>query len=107
MEFEVIETDPGVLYVDAPDTEIFCEGEPMRRQEDEDRLDEVGYDDVGGVRRQMAQMRELVELPLKHTQLFRSVGVKPPKGIQCFGPPGSAETVIIRAVVKNLVLSSS
>ncbi|CAB4280750.1 unnamed protein product [Prunus armeniaca] len=51
----------------APDTEIFCDGEPIKR-EDEERLDEVGYDDVGGVRKHMAQIRKLVELPLRHPQ---------------------------------------
>ncbi|CAL9160153.1 unnamed protein product [Musa hybrid cultivar] len=67
-------------------TQIFCEGEPVKR-EYEDRLDEVGYDDVGGVRKLMAQIRELVELPLRHPQLFKSIGVKPPKGILFYGPP--------------------
>nr|GFA49730.1 cell division cycle protein 48 homolog [Tanacetum cinerariifolium] len=62
VEFKVIETDPGEYCVVAPDTEIFCEGEPIKR-DDADRLDEIGYDDVGGVRKQMAQIRELVELP--------------------------------------------
>ncbi|KAJ1378188.1 P-loop containing nucleoside triphosphate hydrolase [Sesbania bispinosa] len=47
VEFKVIETDPGEYCVVAPDTEIFCEGEPIKR-EDEERLNEVGYDDVGG-----------------------------------------------------------
>lgn len=47
------------------------------------------YDDVGGVRKQMAQIRELVELPLRHPQLFKTIGVKPPKGILLYGPPGS------------------
>ena len=51
---------------------------------------QVGYDDVGGVRKQMAQIRELVELPLRHPQLFKTIGVKPPKGILLYGPPGSA-----------------
>ena len=55
---KVIETDRGEYCVVSPDTEIFFEGEPVRR-EDEDRLDEVGYDDVGGVWKQMAQIREL------------------------------------------------
>ncbi|XLR04005.1 hypothetical protein S83_070203, partial [Arachis hypogaea] len=55
MEFKVIEIDPGEYCVVAPDTVIFCEGEPLKR-EDEERLDEVGYDDVGGVRKQMAQI---------------------------------------------------
>ena len=59
------------------------------RREDEEKLDEVGYDDVGGVRKQMAQIRELVELPLRHPQLFKTIGVKPPKGILLYGPPGS------------------
>ena len=62
---------------------------PACRREDEERLDDVGYDDVGGVRKQMAQIRELVELPLRHPQLFKTIGVKPPKGILLYGPPGS------------------
>lgn len=70
VEFKVFETDPGEYCVVAPDTEIFCEGEPVKR-EDEERLDEVGYDDVGGVQKQMAQIRELVALPLRHPRLFK------------------------------------
>ncbi|XP_018507306.2 cell division cycle protein 48 homolog isoform X1 [Pyrus x bretschneideri] len=61
VEFKVIETDPGEYCVVAPDTEIFCEGEPVRK-EDEERLDEVGYDDVGGVRKRMAQILSCVPL---------------------------------------------
>ncbi|XP_044344473.1 cell division control protein 48 homolog D-like [Triticum aestivum] len=101
IEFKVMEIDPVVDYcIVAPDTEIFCEGEPVKR-EDEERLDDIGYDDVGGMGKPLTLIRELVELPLRHPQIFKSIGVKPPKGILLYGPPGSGKTLIARAVANE------
>lgn len=49
----------------------------------------------------MAQIRELVELPLRHPQLFKSIGIKPPRGILMYGPPGTGKTLIARAVANE------
>lgn len=61
------------------DTVIHCEGEPIKR-EDEEKMDDVGYDDIGGVRKQLGNIRELVELPLRHPQVRRRAGAHPHPG---------------------------
>ena len=101
VEFKVIETDPAPFCIVAPDTVIHCEGDPIKREEEEASLNEVGYDDIGGVRKQLAQIKEMVELPLRHPQLFKTIGVKPPRGILLYGPPGTGKTLIARAVANE------
>lgn len=101
VEFKVVESDPPDYCIVAQDTIIHCEGEPLNREDEEGNLNEVGYDDIGGCRKQMAQIRELVELPLRHPQLFKSIGIKPPRGILLYGPPGTGKTLMARAVANE------
>ena len=100
VEFKVVEVDPGEFCIVSPNTMLFDEGEPIKR-EDEEQLDGVGYDDIGGCRKQMASIREMIELPLRHPQLFKTLGVKPPRGVLLYGPPGSGKTLIARAIANE------
>nr|XP_034835568.1 transitional endoplasmic reticulum ATPase TER94 isoform X2 [Maniola hyperantus] len=101
VEFKVVETDPAPYCIVAPDTVIHCEGDPIKREEEEEALNAVGYDDIGGCRKQLAQIKEMVELPLRHPSLFKAIGVKPPRGILMYGPPGTGKTLIARAVANE------
>ncbi|XP_017033313.1 transitional endoplasmic reticulum ATPase TER94 isoform X1 [Drosophila kikkawai] len=101
IEFKVVLTDPEPYCIVAPETVIFCDGDPIKREEEEESLNAVGYDDIGGCRKQLAQIKEMVELPLRHPSLFKAIGVKPPRGILMYGPPGTGKTLIARAVANE------
>ena len=100
VEFKVLKTDPSPCCIVAPKTEIFCDGEPLDRDA-EDEQNAIGFDDIGGYKKELQQIREIVELPLRHPQLFETIGVKPPRGVLLMGPPGTGKTLIARAVANE------
>mmetsp|Transcript_16844 Transcript_16844/g.20249 ORF Transcript_16844/g.20249 Transcript_16844/m.20249 type:complete len:872 (+) Transcript_16844:33-2648(+) len=103
VEFKVMEIDApdnSEYCIVAPETIIHCDGDPIKREDHEKGI-EVGYEDIGGVRKQLAAIREMIELPLRHPTLFKTLGVKPPKGVLLHGPPGTGKTLIAKAVANE------
>ncbi|EOD26464.1 cell division cycle protein 48 [Emiliania huxleyi CCMP1516] len=98
VEVLVVATEPERRCVVAPSTELEVLDEPLDRAELDAEEDEGGYDDIGGVDKQLTKIRELVELPMRHPKVFTSVGVMPPRGVLIHGPPGCGKTMIARAV---------
>ncbi|TFG19005.1 MAG: AAA family ATPase [Promethearchaeota archaeon] len=63
-----------------------------------DSIPDISYEDVGGLEEQLQEVRETVELPLKRPDLFKKVGIEPPKGVLLYGPPGTGKTLVAKAV---------
>ena len=67
----------------------------------EEKLPEVAYEDIGGLEEEVRKVREMVELPLKHPEIFERLGIEPPKGVLLHGPPGTGKTLLAKAVASE------
>ncbi|MBS3749346.1 MAG: CDC48 family AAA ATPase [Candidatus Thermoplasmatota archaeon] len=65
---------------------------------EEQKIPKISYEDIGGLNDEIKQVREMIELPLKHPELFEKMGIEPPKGVLLHGPPGTGKTLIAKAV---------
>ena len=97
LEIDTTEVDGDVACVVVEDTLIECEGEAIDR-DDVDDLADAGYDTIGGASQHLAAVRELVELPLRHPELWTNLGINTPRGVLLTGPSGCGKTAMARAV---------
>src|ERR1700741_4711843 len=100
VRLSVVSTAPrGIVHIDE-DTQVELLPEFTEKKDGERRAD-VTYDDLGGMTDTIDQLREMVELPLRHPELFQRLGVDPPKGVLLHGPPGTGKTLLARAVANE------
>jgi len=88
----------GIVVIDRK-TEIVIRPEPAK--EIELAVPEVTYDDIGDLKEELQKVREMIELPLRYPELFRHLGIEPPKGVLLYGPPGTGKTLIAKAVANE------
>ncbi|RLI97656.1 MAG: ATPase, partial [Candidatus Aenigmatarchaeota archaeon] len=99
-KFVVVSTNPkGIVRItDATELEVL---EKATRPIEETKIPEVTYEDLGGLHDEIKKVREMIELPLKHPELFDRLGIEPPKGVLLHGPPGTGKTLLAKAVANE------
>ena len=106
--FLVTRTAPTGPVVVTGETRVTVRDEPITEadlQGERTEIPDVTYEDIGGLERELEQVREIIELPLRHPELFRRLGIAPPKGVLLYGPPGTGKTLIAKAVANEVEAS--
>ena len=99
ISFKVITTSPTGIVVINNSTEIVIKEEPSAKTDE--FKSRVTYEDVGGLEDELRRIREMIELPIKHPELFLTLGITSPKGVLLYGPPGTGKTLIAKAVARE------
>lgn len=100
LKFLVVETNPkqgAVIITDM--TEVILN--PQAVEVEKEAMPEVSYEDIGGLKEEIKKVREMVELPLKHPEIFERLGTEAPKGVLLHGPPGTGKTLLAKAVANE------
>jgi len=99
IKFVVVNTSPTgiVLVTDMTRVEVL----PQAVEIKELKVPAVTYEDIGGLKDELQRVREMIELPLKHPEVFDRLGIEPPKGVLLHGPPGTGKTLIAKAVANE------
>jgi len=106
---KVASTTPSGTVVITDDTEISISEVPAEELTERSAPGDgagdgpdVAYEDIGGLDSELEQVREMIELPMRHPELFKRLGIDPPKGVLLHGPPGTGKTLIAKAVANEI-----
>ncbi|MBS3093172.1 CDC48 family AAA ATPase [Candidatus Pacearchaeota archaeon] len=99
IRFVIAGTNPNNPCVITENTEVILSNKAV--EVSEETIPEVTYEDIGGLTDEVKKIREMVELPLKHPEVFERLGVEPPKGVLLYGPPGTGKTLLAKAVANE------
>jgi transitional endoplasmic reticulum ATPase len=104
IDLVVISTAPSGPLIISPNTEVTVSEETAQAVEaakGEGGIPSITYEEIGGLRNEVTKVREMIELPLRHPELFRRLGVEAPKGVILHGPPGTGKTLLAKAVANE------
>jgi transitional endoplasmic reticulum ATPase len=103
IDLVVISTTPGGPLIISQKTEVIVSEESAEAvaAAREGDIPSITYEDIGGLRDEVTKVREMIELPLRHPELFRRLGVEAPKGVILHGPPGTGKTLLAKAVANE------
>src|SRR3989338_30359 len=96
--FAVAQTLPTGIVLINEATEVTLKEEPMKEL---GKIATISYEDIGGLKDEVQKIREMVELPMRHPELFERLGIEPPKGVLIYGPPGCGKTLLAKAVANE------
>ena len=99
IRFLVISASPNQPAIITENTEVVLN--PKAVEMSDEKIPEITYEDIGGLNDEIKKIREMVEIPLKHPEIFERLGVQPPKGILLYGPPGTGKTLLAKAVANE------
>ncbi len=98
LKFVVVDVTPKKAIIGELTEIVF---KPEAVEVTEEKIPEVTYEDIGGLSDEVKKVREMIELPLKHPEIFERLGIEPPKGVLLHGPPGTGKTLLAKAVANE------
>src|SRR5919112_5947570 len=103
IDLVVISTDPSgpIIINDATKVTVSEDSAKAVQASQEGKVPSITYEDIGGIRNEIARVREMIELPLRHPELFKRLGVEAPKGVLLHGPPGTGKTLLAKAIANE------